>query len=112
MGHHDSGTPRTHVTPLVAPPEPRGLEALGLEVSRQWPMTGLIDVLKQCALDTGFLDAFSFTTDRVMPDRDTMERCILMCLYAYGAKTGLQRVETVNGPFKRCCPLAYWLLTI
>lgn len=88
--------PKIHVTPLTPAPEPIGLEALGREVTRRWPMTGLIDVLKQCALDTGFLDAFSSSAGRVMLDKDTIERRIMMCLYAYGTNTGLRRVASAT----------------
>lgn len=89
-------TPKIHVTPLTPSPEPAGLEALGREVMRRWPMTGLIDVLKQCALDTGFLDAFSSSAGRVMLDKETIERRVMYCLYAYGTNTGLRRVASAT----------------
>ncbi len=89
-------SPKIHVTPLTPSPEPAGLEALGREVMRRWPMTGLIDVLKQCALDTGFLDAFSSSAGRVMLDKETIERRIMYCLYAYGTNTGIRRVASAT----------------
>lgn len=89
-------SPKINVTPLTPSPEPAGLEALGREVMRRWPMTGLIDVLKQCALDTGFLDAFSSSAGRVMLDKETIERRIMYCLYAYGTNTGLRRVASAT----------------
>ena len=41
------GDNRIRVTPFAPVPEPRGLVALKSEVSRTWPMTGLLDVLKE-----------------------------------------------------------------
>jgi hypothetical protein len=48
------GDNRIRVTPFAPAPEPQGLVALKSEVSRTWPMTGLLDVLKETALETGF----------------------------------------------------------
>lgn len=53
-----SGENRICITPFAPAPEPKGLLSLKSEVGRRWPMTGLLDALKETALDTGFLDAF------------------------------------------------------
>ncbi|MBC6445060.1 MAG: DUF4158 domain-containing protein [Alphaproteobacteria bacterium GM202ARS2] len=53
-----SGENRIRVTPFAEADEPPGLNALKGEVGRTWPMTGLLDVLKEAALDIGFLDGF------------------------------------------------------
>ena len=46
---------RKSVTPFGPVPEAAGLPALKTGVGHRWPMTGLLDVLKETALDTGFL---------------------------------------------------------
>jgi hypothetical protein len=51
------GENRISVTPFQPLPEPRGLQSVKTEIGRRWPMTELLDVLKETALDTGFLDA-------------------------------------------------------
>ncbi|MGJ7043311.1 hypothetical protein J2Y63_006595 [Shinella sp. BE166] len=52
------GENRISITPFKPAPEPKGLDAIKGEIGGRWPMTGLLDVLKEAALDTGFLDAF------------------------------------------------------
>ena len=73
-------------------PEPPGLEALKAEVDRRWPMTALIDLLKEAALDTGFLDAFATSGERVVLDPATLQRRLLLCLFGLGTNAGLKRV--------------------
>ena len=51
-----SGENRISITPFAPQPEPAGLIDLKSEIGRSWPMTGLLDVLKETALDTQFLD--------------------------------------------------------
>nr|WP_245416043.1 hypothetical protein [Mesorhizobium denitrificans] len=49
------GENRISITPFKPAPEPKGLDAIKGEIGGRWPMTGLLDVLKEAALDTGFL---------------------------------------------------------
>ena len=42
------------VSPLEPQPEPLNLEALKSELGRRWPMTGLLDILKETDLRVGF----------------------------------------------------------
>ena len=46
------------VSPLDPQPEPPGLSAIKAELGRRWPMTGLLDVLKEADLRIGFTEAF------------------------------------------------------
>lgn len=43
----------------------KGLEAVKGEIGQRWPMTRLLDVLKEAALDTGLLEAFETSASRV-----------------------------------------------
>ena len=45
------------VSPLGPQPEPPTLEALKAELGRRWPMTGLLDILKEADLRVGFTAA-------------------------------------------------------
>jgi hypothetical protein len=45
-----SGDNRISITPFKPASEPKGLVGLKSEVNRRWPMTGLLDVLKETAL--------------------------------------------------------------
>ncbi|MCW8060534.1 hypothetical protein NMC30_25215 [Agrobacterium tumefaciens] len=59
------GENRISITPFKPAPEPKGLAAIKSEIGQRWPMTGLLDVLKEAALDTGFLDVFETSASRV-----------------------------------------------
>lgn len=86
------GQNRIVITPFEPAPEPTGLAGVKAEVDRIWPMTGLLDVLKETALDTGFLDAFETSASREMLPRDVRDRRLLLCLYGLGTNAGLKRI--------------------
>ena len=54
-----AGKNRIAVSPLAPQAEPDDLEALKAELGRRWPMTGLLDMLKEADLRTGFTEAFA-----------------------------------------------------
>jgi TnpA family transposase len=80
------------VRPLEPQPEPPGLGALKVELGRRWPMTGLLDVLKEADLRVGFTDAFATAATREAIDRDEARRRLLLCLYGLGTNAGLKRL--------------------
>lgn len=86
------GENRISITPFKPLPEPKGLDAIKSEIGGRWPMTGLLDVLKEAALDTGLLDAFETSASRVSLSREMLDRRLLLCLYAIGTNAGLKRV--------------------
>ncbi|MEC5293528.1 DUF4158 domain-containing protein [Aurantimonas sp. C2-6-R+9] len=75
------GENRICVTSFKPAPEPTALTAVKAEIGRRWPMTGLLDVLKEAALDTGYLDAFETSASRVALSRPELDRRLLLCLY-------------------------------
>lgn len=87
------GKNRISITPLDPLPAPPNLEAIKAEIERRWPMTDLIDVLMETALQTGFLDEFTTSGDRVILDPDTLRRRLILCLYGLGTNAGLKRVS-------------------
>jgi hypothetical protein len=80
------------VSPLTPQPEPPNLFALKAEVARRWPMTNLLDVLKETDLRVGFTEAFHSPTPREHLDRVELQCRILLCLYGIGTNAGLKRV--------------------
>lgn len=86
------GENRISITPFKPAPEPKGLDAIKGEIGGRWPMTGLLDVLKEAALDTGLLDAFETSASRVSLSKETLDRRLLLCLYALGTNAGIKRV--------------------
>src|SRR3546814_1123275 len=55
-------------------------------------MTGLLDVLKEAALDTGLMDAFDTSASRVTLSKAAFAQRLLLCLHGLGTKAGLKRV--------------------
>lgn len=92
VGLRWSGRNRIRLSRPEPQPDPPGLTALKAEVLRRWPMTALIDVLKEVALDTGLLDAFATSGERVVLDAETLQRRLILCLYGLGTNAGLKRV--------------------
>ncbi|QND54544.1 DUF4158 domain-containing protein (plasmid) [Phyllobacterium sp. 628] len=70
----DQGENRISITPFQPVPEPHGLVSVKAEIGRRWPMTELLDVLKETALDTGFLSAFETSASRVALQQDKLGR--------------------------------------
>jgi TnpA family transposase len=87
-----AGKNRIKLSPLEALPEPVRLGQLKGELGRRWPMTGLLDILKEAELRIGFTDVFKGLGNREILDRDILQQRLLLCLYGLGANTGLKRV--------------------
>jgi len=84
------------LSPLTAQAEPPHLAAFKGEIGERWPTTGLLDMLKEAALRTGFLDAFKSLTVREHLDRETLQQRLLLWLYGLGTDTGLKRMSVGN----------------
>jgi TnpA family transposase len=80
------------VTPLEAQPEPPNLGAVRGELGRRWPMTGLLDMLKEADLRTRFTDAFVTAASREATDREEVRKRLLLCCYGMGTNAGLRRL--------------------
>jgi hypothetical protein len=90
------GKKRILVSPLEPQPEPVQLLRLKTEVGRRWPMTSLLDVLKEADLRIGFTDAFKSLASREILDHVTLQHRLLLCLYGLGTNTGLKRMVSSN----------------
>jgi len=90
--HQDEN--RISITPFQPLPEPTGLVSVKTEIGRRWPMTELLDVLKETALDTGFLTAFETSASRVALQQDKLDQRLILCLYGHGTNAGLKRIAT------------------
>ena len=74
-------------------PEPENILALKVDLGARWPMTGLLDMLKETDLRVGFSDAFRSPTAFERMDRGTLQQRLLLCLYGLGTNTGLKRMS-------------------
>jgi TnpA family transposase len=86
------GKHRIHLSPLEPQPEPPHLLQLKAEVLRRWPMTSLLDILKETDLRVGFTEAFPSLATREILDYATRQPRLLRCLYGLGTNTGLKRL--------------------
>lgn len=89
-GEHPKGT--IHLSPLESQPEPTNLRRLKTELIRRWPMTSLLDMLKEVDLRLHFTQHFKSARSREVLDRRTLQRRLLLCLYGLGTNTGLKRI--------------------
>ncbi len=80
------------VSPLDPLPEPQNLARLKGEIGRFWPMTSLLDMLKEADLRVDFTRAFTSAAQREILDPETLQRRLLLCLYGLGTNTGLKRI--------------------
>jgi len=80
------------VTPLDAQPDPPNLTALKTEVTATWPMTSLLDMVKEADLRLHFTEALKSPTAYETLDRAVLQPRLLLCLHGIGTNAGLQRM--------------------
>jgi TnpA family transposase len=80
------------LSPLAPQPEPANLVALKEEIARRWPMTSLLDIVKETDLRVGFTRFFRSVTAWENLDRETLHYRLLLTLYGIGTGAGLKRV--------------------
>jgi TnpA family transposase len=88
----EQGKNRIKLSPLDPQPEPANIFRIKAELMSRWPMTSLLDVLKETDLRVGFSDAFHSVASREMLDRSVLQPRLLRCLYGLGTNAGLKRV--------------------
>jgi TnpA family transposase len=86
------GKGRLCVTPLEEQPEPPNIVALTAALVQRWPMTNLLDILKETELRVGFTEAFRTTGAREVLSPEVLQRRLLLCLYGLGTNAGLKRM--------------------
>jgi len=59
-------------------------------------MTSLLDMLKETALRTNFVDLFTSVASREQLPRDMLQRRLLLCLYGLGTNTGFKRLPSAH----------------
>jgi TnpA family transposase len=80
------------LSPLPAQADPLNLDYLKQEVQRRWPMTALLDMLKETDMRTHFTDKFQTSASREQMDSATLQKRLLLSLYALGSNTGYNRM--------------------
>ena len=90
------GSPWVSVPKLDKLPEPRNLGALKAEVQRRWGTIDLLDILKDTAFITGFTDSFVSVASREVLDRGTLNRRLLLVLFALGTNMGIRQMAVTG----------------
>ncbi len=86
------GRARISLTPLDEQPEPPNLLKLTAALVDHWPMTNLLDILKETELRVHFTECFRSLAAREVLDQDTLQRRLLLCLHGLGTNVGLKRM--------------------
>ena len=74
-------------------PDPENLALIKDEILRRWPMTSLLDVLKEADHRMRFTRFFKSPTPRERMEPDTLRRRLLLSLYGIGTNAGLTRIS-------------------
>ncbi len=79
------------VSPLEPQAEPIHLSRVKAEITRRWPMTYLLDILKETDLRASFTEQFKTVANREILDRETLQKRLILSLYGLGTNTGLSQ---------------------
>ena len=91
------GKGRISPTPLDEQPEPPNIVKLTAALVDHWPMTNLLDILKETELRVRFTDVFRTVGSREVLTADVLQRRLLLCLHGLGTNAGLKRMCSGGG---------------
>lgn len=86
------------LSPLEEQDDPLNISQLKHEISEGWSLIELLDVLKEADFRIGFSKRFHSSAVRTELDEITLQRRLLMCLYALGTNAGFQRMAHAEKP--------------
>jgi TnpA family transposase len=92
----DKGGGWITLTPLDAQPEPPNLTALKAELNATWPMTSLLDMVKEADLRLNFTEVLRSPTSYETMERSILQPRLLLCLHGLGTNAGLQRMAGLD----------------
>ena len=84
------------LTPLDAQPDPPNLTALKAELNATWPMTSLLDMVKEADLRLGFTEVLKSPTAYETLERAVLQPRLLLCLHGMGTNAGLHRMASLD----------------
>ena len=87
------------LTPLDAQPDPDNIIRIKAELQARWPMTNLLDMVKESDLRLNLTDALKSPTDHENLERQTLRPRLLLCLHGLGTNAGLQRMASLIPSF-------------
>src|SRR5712691_8014007 len=84
------------LTPLAPQPDPPNLKAFKAELNATWPMTSLLDMVKETDLRLGFTNVLKSPTAYETLERPVLQPRLLLCLHGIGTNAGLQRMASLE----------------
>ena len=89
---------RIKLLPLAAQPEPLNLLHLKYTLADRWPLIELLDMLKETDLRVNFTQHLQTTAARTGLNQQTLQKRLLLCLYALGSNAGFKRMAHAEKP--------------
>jgi TnpA family transposase len=86
------------LSPLAAQPEPLNLLHLKYALAERWPLIELLDMLKETDLRVNFSQHFQTVATRTELSQSTLQKRLLLCLYALGTNAGFKRMAHAEKP--------------
>jgi TnpA family transposase len=90
------GEPWISVPKLAPLAEPKHLQTIKDEVMRRWGTLDLLDVLKDADFLADFTSEFASVASREVLDRATLQRRLLLCLFALGTNMGIKAIVSTG----------------
>jgi len=87
---------RIKISPYESQADPPNIKKLHRVIQQEWSTINLIDILKEVDLQVGFTNQFHTVASRKSLTKETLQRRLLLCLYAIGTNTGLKRISAAN----------------
>ncbi|SHJ58891.1 DUF4158 domain-containing protein [Paramaledivibacter caminithermalis] len=84
------------ISPSEPQAESQNLIKLKSQIASKWPMTNLLDVLKETDLQLSFTDNFKTMGVREQLNRRIIQKRLILALYGLGTNTSLKRVASGN----------------
>ena len=81
------------LSPLTEQAEPSNINKMKGQIQTVWPMTSLLDILKEADMRIGFTDCFKTQRSSERLNRDELQKRLLLALYGLGTNTGLKRIS-------------------
>jgi Tn3 transposase DDE domain/Domain of unknown function (DUF4158) len=91
------GKGRIVLSPSEPLPKAPHLDHLKTALMGRWPMTNLLDMLKETELRVGFTDVFRTVGAREVLHPEVLRCRLLLCLYGLGTNAGLKRMSSGGG---------------
>ena len=87
---------RIKLSKLEAQVEPKNLMRLKATIKKQWNIVNLLDILKEADLRINFTKHFESLAQREIIDWPTLQKRLLLDLYAMGSNAGIKRIVAGN----------------